>query len=179
MRKKEVAAKLNKASILFFLLSSLIILMLPFADSETNSALSIASGVIFWAGLILGIVCYYLSYKNIKDVQEYQTLAKRNRIGALAPGSTREGMIVDILFVPTFVISILGTFVMLIPSPVMLVSMWVALVTLYGHFVLNGRVYKFLHMGKERTSGRKTSKSTTSRRNQKKKKGEKTDETRN
>lgn len=57
-------------------------------------------------------------------------------------------MIVDILFVPTFVISILGTFVMLIPSPVMLVSMWVALVTLYGHFVLNGRVYKFLHMGK-------------------------------
>lgn len=110
MRKKEVAAKLNKASILFFLLSSLIILMLPFADSETNSALSIASGVIFWAGLILGIVCYYLSYKNIKDVQEYQTLAKRNRIGALAPGSTREGMIVDILFVPTFVISILGTF---------------------------------------------------------------------
>ena len=58
MRKKEVAAKLNKASILFFLLSSLIILMIPFADSETNPALSIASGVIFWAGLILGIVCY-------------------------------------------------------------------------------------------------------------------------
>ena len=53
MRKKEVAAKLNKASILFFLLSSLIILMIPFADSETNPALSIASGVIFWAGLIL------------------------------------------------------------------------------------------------------------------------------
>lgn len=76
MRKKEVTAKLNKASILFFLLSSLIILMLPFADSEINPALSIASGVIFWAGLILGIVCYYLSYKNIKDVQEYQTLAK-------------------------------------------------------------------------------------------------------
>lgn len=179
MRKKEVAAKLNKASILFFLLSSLIILMIPFADSETNPALSIASGVIFWAGLILGIVCYYLSYKNIKDVQEYQTLAKRNRIGALAPGSTKEGLIADILFVPTFVISILGTSVMLIPSPVMLVSMWVALVTLYGHFVLNGRVYKFLHMGKERTSGRKTSKSTTSRRNQKEKKGEKTDETGN
>lgn len=76
MRKKEVAAKLNKASILFFLLSSLIILMLPFADSETNSALSIASGVIFWAGLILGIVCYYLSYEISKMCRSIRHLQK-------------------------------------------------------------------------------------------------------
>jgi len=43
---------------------------------------------------------------------------------------------------------ILGTYVFPIPDPVMLVCMWITMVSFYGHFVLNGRVYKFLHKRK-------------------------------
>ena len=57
--------------------------------------------------------------------------------------------------------------------------MWIALVTLYGHFVLNGRVYKFLHGKERKPQAWKHIKSTTSRQRSKRKerKGEKTDET--
>ena len=41
---------------------------------------------------------------------------------------------------------LLGTFFMVIPGWIMLISMWITLVSFYGHFVFNGRVYKFLHI---------------------------------
>ena len=70
------------------------------------------------------------------------------RIGALEPRSTKEGLIADLAFIPGFLVIILGTYVFNIPDPVMLVCMWITMVSFYGHFVLNGRVYKFLHKRK-------------------------------
>lgn len=99
-------------------------------------------------GLLWGIFLYILSYQKIRNLKSYQTYRSVERIGALAPGSTKEGLIADIAFIPGFLVIILGTYVFNIPDPIMLVCMWITMVSFYGHFVLNGRVYKFLHKRK-------------------------------
>ena len=99
-------------------------------------------------GLLWGIFLYILSCQKIKNLKSYQNYRSVERIGALAPGSTKEGLIADLAFIPGFLVIILGTYVFNIPDPVMLVCMWITMVSFYGHFVLNGRVYKFLHKRK-------------------------------
>lgn len=99
-------------------------------------------------GLLWGIFLYILSYQKIRNLKSYQTYRSVERIGALAPGSTKEGLIADIAFIPGFLVIILGTYVFNIPDPIMLVCMWITMVSFYGYFVLNGRVYKFLHKRK-------------------------------
>lgn len=99
-------------------------------------------------GLLWGIFLYILSYQKIRNLKSYQTYRSVERIGALAPGSTKEGVMTDIAFIPGLLVIILGTCVFPIPDPIMLVCMWITMVSFYGHFVLNGRVYKFLHKRK-------------------------------
>ena len=99
-------------------------------------------------GLLGGIFLYILSYQKIRNLKSYQNYRSVERIGALAPGSTKEGVMTDIAFIPGLLVIILGTCVFPIPDPIMLVCMWITMVSFYGHFVLNGRVYKFLHKRK-------------------------------
>ncbi|MCC2197330.1 hypothetical protein LKD73_14115 [Fusicatenibacter sp. CLA-AA-H241] len=98
--------------------------------------------------MLWGIFLYILSCQKIRNLKSYQNYHSVERIGALAPGSTKEGLIADLAFIPGFLVIILGTYVFNIPDPVMLVCMWITMVSFYGHFVLNGRVYKFLHKRK-------------------------------
>ena len=99
-------------------------------------------------GLLWGIFLYILSYQKIRNLKSYQNYRSVERIGALAPGSTKEGVMTDIAFIPGLLVIILGTCVFPIPDPIMLVCIWITMVSFYGHFVLNGRVYKFLHKRK-------------------------------
>lgn len=147
-KRRKIARLFNDLAIASFLISSAVILFLPIVDREKHPAIAVLAGGIFWVGLLWGIFLYYLSYLKIQKSKSYQTLKSTERIGALAPGTTKEGMIADIAFVPGLLISILGTYVFSIPDPVMLVCMWITMVSFYGHFVLNGRVYKFLHKRK-------------------------------
>ncbi|MEI2993104.1 MAG: hypothetical protein V8T85_16375 [Blautia faecicola] len=159
-KKKKTARLLNDASMGFFLLSSLIIPLLPFADQEKHPAVAIFAGGLFWIGLIWGCFLYYLSYRKVKKTKGYQTLAATEKIGAIAFGSTPEGLIADIAFIPGILISILGTFFVVLPNAVMLIAMWVAIVSCYGHFVLNGRTYKFIHKRKVKRYRTKEQKET-------------------
>ena len=99
-------------------------------------------------GLLWGFFLYILSYQKIRNLKSYQNYRSVERIGALAPGSTKEGVMTDIAFIPGLLVIILGTCVFPIPDPIMLVCMWITMVSFYGHFVLNGRIYKFLHKRK-------------------------------
>ena len=48
----------------------------------------------------------------------------------------------------------------MLPNAVMLIAMWVAIVSCYGHFVLNGRTYKFIHKRKVKRYRTKEQKET-------------------
>ena len=148
MNKRKTARIFNDLSMAFFLISSTVVAFLPIADREKHPAIAVLAGGIFWVGLLWGIFLYILSCQKIRNLKSYQNYRSVERIGALAPGSTKEGLIADLAFIPGFLVIILGTYVFNIPDPVMLVCMWITMVSFYGHFVLNGRVYKFLHKRK-------------------------------
>ena len=148
MNKRKTARIFNDLSMAFFLISSTVVAFLPIADREKHPAIAVLAGGIFWVGLLWGIFLYILSCQKIRNLKSYQNYRSVERIGALAPGSTKEGLIADLTFIPGFLVIILGTYVFNIPDPVMLVCMWITMVSFYGHFVLNGRVYKFLHKRK-------------------------------
>lgn len=146
MQKNKRKAKVfNDLSIGFFLLSSLVMLLLPAADMEKHPMTAVFAGCMFWAGLLGGVTCYCVSGMILKKENEYQLLKKKERIGALHPGATPEGLAVDIAFIPGMFVTIGGSFFLSFPVPVMLIGMWITILAVYGHFVLNGRVYKFLH----------------------------------
>ena len=148
MNKRKTARIFNDLSMAFFLISSTVVAFLPIADREKHPAIAVLAGGIFWVGLLWGIFLYIFSCQKIRNLKSYQNYRSVELIGALAPGSTKEGLIADLTFIPGFLVIILGTYVFNIPDPVMLVCMWITMVSFYGHFVLNGRVYKFLHKRK-------------------------------
>ena len=133
MNKRKTARIFNDLSMAFFLISSTVVAFLPIADREKHPAIAVLAGGIFWVGLLWGIFLYILSCQKIRNLKSYQNYRSVERIGA---------------FIPGFLVIILGTYVFNIPDPVMLVCMWITMVSFYGHFVLNGRVYKFLHKRK-------------------------------
>ena len=51
-------------------------------------------------GLLWGIFLYILSYQKIRNLKSYQNYRSVERIGALAPGSTKEGVMTDIRIHP-------------------------------------------------------------------------------
>ena len=132
MNKRKTARIFNDLSMAFFLISSTVVAFLPIADREKHPAIAVLAGGIFWVGLLWGIFLYILSCQKIRNLKSYQNYRSVERIGALAPGSTKEGLIADLAFIPGFLVIILGTY----------------MVSFYGHFVLNGRVYKILHKRK-------------------------------
>ena len=115
MKKRKTARILNDLSMVFFLISSTVVAFLPIADREKHPAIAVLAGGIFWVGLLWGIFLYILSCQKIKNLKSYQNYRSVERIGALAPGSTQEGLIADLAFIPGFLVIILGTYVFNIP----------------------------------------------------------------
>ena len=127
MKKRKAARILNDLSMVFFLISSTVVAFLPIADREKHPAIAVLAGGIFCYG---GIFLYILSYQKIRNLKSYQNYRSVERIGALAPGSTKEGVMTDIAFIPGLLVIILGTCVFPIPDPIMLVCMWITMVFL-------------------------------------------------
>ena len=110
MNKRKTARIFNDLSMAFFLISSTVVAFLPIADREKHPAIAVFAGGIFWVGLLWGIFLYILSCQKIRNLKSYQNYRSVERIGALAPGSTKEGLIADLAFIPGFLVIILGTY---------------------------------------------------------------------
>lgn len=143
--RRRLARIFNGISIGCFFFSSLTMILLPLSERMEHPIMAYIPGIVFWSGLVGGILFYLLSVWRLKKSESYQKFAQERRIGALSPGATPEGLIADILFIPSAAVSIAGTFFLHIPDVLMIGSMWIAILSLYGHFVLNGKAYKFLY----------------------------------
>lgn len=100
MNKRKTARIFNDLSMAFFLISSTVVAFLPIADREKHPAIAVLAGGIFWVGLLWGIFLYILSCQKIRNLKSYQNYRSVERIGALAPGSTKEGLIARSCFIP-------------------------------------------------------------------------------
>jgi len=68
-RNKFISKKFFMTSVAGFVLSALPVLFLPFASTGTDDTLTgagIVCGIVFWAGLVTGTVCFILSWYSVR-----------------------------------------------------------------------------------------------------------------
>lgn len=141
----------RKARILFyisafgFLISSATVFLsaaIPNAEGEI-SFLSNLTGALFWLGALLGCSCFIMSWNAVKEDKKYVKVKKDTKPGAVSFASTGYGKLADCLVAVFLILLIAGIF-MKFSDIVMMFCFFVLLYSFYLHFLLNGRVYRYL-----------------------------------
>ncbi len=124
-------------SVVGFFLSAVSVVLTPWSSSfdpyQGSKTISIMSGVLFWLGLILGLVFIILASNLKKNINEKEN----GRIGFLNIGKNIEAIIAEIVFV----ISVVLCFLAKTPT-VEVLGLFGTLLGFYFHCVFNGTVYR-------------------------------------
>lgn len=131
--------------IILFGVSSISPLLVPFSISKDGNMniIGYITGIMFWTGLILGILGYILLEKKWKETFNRKVESKQKKISsALRFFSNPHAKIVDsVMFV-----GIAGVIYSIVNIDV---SEWIAVIFLmmmlagiYGHFLVNGNIYE-------------------------------------
>lgn len=151
MKSKRAKVYLLVSICSYFIMAASVFL-LPFsrkADSSDLSAVGYILGIVFWFGILSGIVFLVLSWMKIRKQNNYQNWKEKTHPGVISFFKSRGGSIADICFLLTVVLLIISDYVMHLPYGIVLVFLFLTLYSFCLHFVLNGRVYRYL-FSKER-----------------------------
>lgn len=143
-RKRE--RLLFQVSAISFLIASATVFLtaaIPDAGGE-YSLFSNLTGILFWLGMLLGVLCFCLIWIRIKKDKHYIRLKKSTRPGAVSFAATRAGMAADCLTAVFFVLLPIGFFLKL-PDAVTMFFFFIFLYSFCLHFLLNGRVCRYLY----------------------------------
>lgn len=138
-------------SLMFFVLSAATIFLIPFSRKAGSFELSIGGyilGIFFWLGILLGILSFGMILSQLKKDPEYQKWVKGVPMGAIAFFKSKAGRIADICFGIFVLLLILLEWIMIVPDFLELILMFLILVSFYFHFLVNGRVYRYLFLQK-------------------------------
>lgn len=153
MKKNRGSAKVCMIiSVIGFLIASASVFTLPLVGNESSgqSALALMTGLLFWAGIIAAIVSFIIAWKFIKCDTAYMKLKKSMRPGYLSVFSSKAAAIADIIFIVTFIVTCIGNIAPDFSTAVTLIAMFLALFTFCLHFLLNGRVYRYIMILQQR-----------------------------
>lgn len=144
--KRREYKKMFAVSALCYMVASMTVFLLPFTTDGQGkmSPVDVTIGILFWGGVLAGIILFYLLWKRVKEEKGYKRLEKHTQAGWKSFGVTKPGKIVDIVFGIMCLITIIGSFFIRIPDAIMIVAMFLTLLTFCMHFLLNGRVYRYL-----------------------------------
>lgn len=143
---RKSGRKLFLISMFGFLLSSasvFLVILIPEGEKGLTQA-GMATGILFWIGMFLGILFFVLSWKLIKNDEQYLKTKGDRKPGYISFGKTKGGLIADGLTLLFLVITILGNTAVHFPELVMVVSMFILIYSFYLRFLLNGRVYRYI-----------------------------------
>lgn len=155
---KKIGRKTFLISILSFLLSAVSVFLLPMVKGKEDGSLTsieILIGSLFWLGIILGVFLFYLTWRFIRNDSQYIELKKEHKPAVWAFFSTRFGRIVDIAFLLSVFLVVVSNITKSMPDLVVLISMFFMLYSFCLHFMLNGRVYKYLFLIRKKKEGEK------------------------
>ena len=143
IKRREVLS----LSMIGFFISALSVFLLPFSESNNEEPLSVvgvAIGLLFWAGLFIGISLFFMTWVSVKKDERYIRLKENVRPGYLSFCSNKWAKINDIVFCLAVIIVAISVTVPTLPDILILLGLFFAIYNFCLHFILNGRVYKFL-----------------------------------
>lgn len=130
---------------LAFLISSLSVVLVPFSISKNEelNTVGYVSGTLFWLGLLAGCAAYfYLYYENKAMIQE--TIEHPKRPAVINFFSNKPGVVSDIVLIISLAISIYCAVKITVNSVIVLIFLFLLLVSIYGHFLFNGKIYRYI-----------------------------------
>lgn len=126
------------ASAIAFIVSSFSVILILMEISD------IVSGIVFWVGLLGGILFYMFALKSLPEK------TKRYKIPAIFRYfSNKQAIVIDsIMFISLF-ITIYFTVNYRSNQTIAAVILFLLILNVYGHFLVNGKVYKYIKKNKK------------------------------
>ncbi len=148
----RIGKKLFYFSLFGYVLSALSVFALPISEGENTSGLSIGTalvGIVFWVGILIGSFCFFFTWKMIHSDKSYMNSKYETKPAYLHFFRDRKSIILDSILIIVWIVILLGNYRNIFPDAVMLILMFSGLITLYLHFLINGRVFRYLFSNKK------------------------------
>lgn len=139
--------KLFLMSIIGYLIASGSVFFLPLTmskNTERLSPFSIVIGIMFWGGIFVGILFFVMCWNQVKRDNGYLQIKKYSKPGYLSFFANKYSVITDAVWTAALIVIILEHFLTWIPDVIVIFSMFFLIITGCLHFMLNGRVYRYL-----------------------------------
>lgn len=139
--------KLLTVSLIFYFLCSASVLLLPLSSSEGTeiNGAGYALALMFWIGLAVGSILFFLSWKRVKDMEGYKEKKGKLRAGVINFFQGKSGIITDCILILSLAVTLIGNYLTEVPYFVTVIGMFLFLLTMFLHSVVNGRVWKYIH----------------------------------
>lgn len=144
--EKKTGKKLLIGSVIGYFVCGASALLLPWAIGSDNQ-LTIAgfiTGILFWAGFIVGTVLFLASWLKTRQEQAYKKSKNNGRPGCISFFKSVPAAVADVVFAAALILTIAGNFVTAFPYMVNVIVIFLLIFTLSLHCILNGRVYRYL-----------------------------------
>ena len=130
---------MSKSKILFwssavaFIISSFSVILMLLEVSD------IFSGIVFWAGMLIGTILYVISYKLLNAKK------RKSRIPAVFRFfSNKTALVIDIIMLLCLIITIYYAVNYRSNQMIAGVILFLLILSAYGHFLFNVKVYKYI-----------------------------------
>lgn len=133
-----------------FIISACMVVLIPFStgDDGNLSLLGYAAGILFWAGLIAGIIGYLYLYKKGKAVIAEHIDKKRIPSG-LRFFSNPPAAVMDAVLIISLAGTIYCALHVTVSQYIAMVFLLLTLAGVYAHFLLNGKIYQYIWNSKK------------------------------
>lgn len=124
-----------------YFLSSMSVVIVPFAVNGNGklTAAGYTAGILFWLGLLAGSGGYvYLYSKNKEKMQGL------GRPAVVRFFSGRMGIAADITMIVSLTVSVYCAVKITVNPVVSLVFLFLLVLSVYGHFIFNGKIYRYI-----------------------------------
>lgn len=129
-----------------FGISALSVLLLPFTQDKEQelTTAGYAMGILFWAGMIAGIIGYIILRKQVRQMPDQEQHKNRHVIRNYI-FSNRLAAIADSVMIVSFIATIYYAVRVTANQTIALVFMFLMVAGVYAHFLLNGRIFRCLY----------------------------------
>ncbi len=141
-----VGRKLFYTSLLGYLLAACSVWLVPLMSllEDESSLVSALVGCLFWLGILVGSILFCMAWSKVKKEAAYQKIKSTQKPGCLGFFRNQKAAINDIILLVSWILVIVSNTFLTFPDILVLLCMFVALYTLFLHFLLNGRVYSYI-----------------------------------
>ena len=150
MERKRSGKRLMILSILGFFVCALSALLLPLsvAAGRQLSVIGLLVGILFWVGLLGGIVLFFMSWLKVKSDRGYLTLKTESRWGLISFFRSGPAATADVLCIVMIIATVVGNLLPVFPYVLNAVIIFILIFTFCLHCILNGRVFRYLCKGR-------------------------------